>query len=123
QTGIGGTPSYLKQENKSLTNSQMRKTIAKRLSESKFTAPHYYLNVEVDMDNCISSREQINKINPDTKISFNDIILKACSLALRKHPQVNSSWKWDETLIHGDINIGVAVAVEDGLLVPVIRNA
>lgn len=113
---------FVKRESKSVTNSQMRKVIAKRLAESKFTAPHYYLNVEVNMDNCISSREQINKINPEFKISFNDIIVKACALALRKHPQVNSSWKGEETLIHGDINIGVAVAVEDGLLVPVIKN-
>jgi len=113
---------YVKQESKTVANSQMRKVIAKRLAESKFTAPHYYLNVEVDMDNCISSREQINKINTDSKISFNDIVVKACALALRKHPQVNSSWKGEETLIHGDINIGVAVAVEDGLLVPVIKN-
>src|SRR5690606_23250325 len=71
----------------------------------------------------ISSREQINKLNPGTKISFNDIIIKACALALRKHPQVNSTWKGEETLMHGDINIGVAVAVDDGLLVPVVRNA
>ena len=116
------TQNFVKQESKSVANSQMRKVIAKRLAESKFTAPHYYLNVEVNMDNCISSREQINKINPEFKISFNDIIVKACALALRKHPQVNSSWKGEETLIHGDINIGVAVAVEDGLLVPVIKN-
>lgn len=113
---------YVKKEDDTVSNSQMRKIIAKRLSESKFTAPHYYLNVEVNMDNCISSREQINKINTDSKISFNDIIVKACALALRKHPQVNSSWKSEETLIHGDINIGVAVAVEDGLLVPVVKN-
>ncbi|MBA5630251.1 pyruvate dehydrogenase complex dihydrolipoamide acetyltransferase [Moheibacter lacus] len=113
---------YVKQESQTVANSQMRKVIAKRLAESKFTAPHYYLNVEVNMDNCMSSREQINKVHTESKISFNDIIVKACALALRKHPQVNSSWKGDETLIHGDINIGVAVAVEDGLLVPVIKN-
>src|SRR5690606_20040707 len=82
---------YIKQESSSVANSQMRKVIAKRLAESKFTAPHYYLNVEVDMDNCISSREQINKINTDSKISFNDIIVKACALVLRQHPRVNSS--------------------------------
>lgn len=104
------------------TNSQMRKVIAKRLAESKFTAPHYYLNVEVNMDNCIQSRKQMNDAFPENKVSFNDIIVKACALALRKHPQVNSTWKGDETLIHGDINIGVAVAVEDGLLVPVVKN-
>lgn len=117
-----GSNNYQKAETKTVTNSQMRKVIAKRLAESKFTAPHYYLNVEVNMDNAISSREQINKINPDSKISFNDIVVKATALALRKHPQVNSTWKGEETILHGDINIGVAVAVEDGLLVPVIRN-
>lgn len=109
-------------ETQNVPNSQMRKVIARRLSESKFTAPHYYLNVEVNMDNCIESRKQINDSNPDIKISFNDIIIKACALALRKHPQVNSTWNDNETTIHGDINIGVAVAVDDGLLVPVIRN-
>src|SRR5690606_7111202 len=123
QAGISSAQTYVKQESQTVANSQMRKVIAKRLAESKFTAPHYYLNVEVDMDNCISSREQINKLNPGTKISFNDIIIKACALALRKHPQVNSTWKGEETLMHGEINIGVAVAVDDGLLVPVVRNA
>lgn len=122
QAASAALQNFVKQESKSVANSQMRKIIAKRLAESKFTAPHYYLNVEVDMDNCMGSREQINKLNPESKISFNDIIVKACALALRKHPQVNSSWKGEETLIHGDINIGVAVAVEDGLLVPVIKN-
>lgn len=114
---------YVKAESKSVANSQMRKVIAKRLSESKFTAPHYYLNVEVNMDSCMEARTQINTMYPETKISFNDIIVKACALALRKHPNVNSSWKGEETIIHGDINIGVAVAVEDGLLVPVVKNA
>ncbi|MET3731607.1 pyruvate dehydrogenase complex dihydrolipoamide acetyltransferase [Moheibacter stercoris] len=114
---------YVKAESKTVANSQMRKVIAKRLSESKFTAPHYYLNVEVNMDSCMEARTQINTMYPETKISFNDIIVKACALALRKHPNVNSSWKGEETIIHGDINIGVAVAVEDGLLVPVVKNA
>ena len=122
KAGSVSVQNYVKKEDEAVANSQMRKVIAKRLAESKFTAPHYYLNVEVNMDNCISSREQINKVNPDSKISFNDIIVKACALALRKHPRVNSSWKGEETLIHGDINIGVAVAVEDGLLVPVVKN-
>lgn len=122
QPASASAQNYVKAESKTVANSQMRKVIAKRLAESKFTAPHYYLNVEVDMDNCISSREQINKLNPESKISFNDIIVKASALALRKHPQVNSSWKGEDTLVHGDINIGVAVAVEDGLLVPVIKN-
>ena len=121
---IGGvSQSFVKGETKVVTNSQMRKVIAKRLAESKFTAPHYYLNVEVNMDSCMEARAQINTLYPESKISFNDIIVKACALALRKHPQVNSSWKGEETIQHGDINIGVAVAVEDGLLVPVVKNA
>jgi len=106
-----------------IPNSQMRKVIAKRLGESKFTAPHYYLNVEVDMENCIDSRNKIKAADPENKISFNDIIVKACAMALRKHPQLNSSWTDQQIIIHGNINIGVAVAVEDGLLVPVINNA
>lgn len=101
-------------------NSQMRKTIAKRLGESKFTAPHYYLNIEIDMDNAIASRKQINEI-PDTKISFNDLVVKACAMALKKHPQVNTSWKGDVTLYNHHIHIGVAVAVEEGLVVPVLK--
>ncbi len=105
-----------------IKNSQMRKTIAKRLSESKFTAPHYYLMIEIDMDQAISSRAAINSL-PDTKISFNDMVIKASAMALRKHPQVNSQWKDDATLIHRHIHLGVAVAVEDGLVVPVLKHA
>jgi pyruvate dehydrogenase E2 component (dihydrolipoamide acetyltransferase) len=101
-------------------NSQMRKTIAKRLAESKFTAPHYYLMIEVDMDNAIASREQINSL-PDTKVSFNDMVVKACAMALKKHPQVNTSWNGDTTRYNQHIHVGVAVAVEDGLVVPVLR--
>lgn len=101
-------------------NSQMRKTIAKRLAESKFTAPHYYLTIEVDMDNAIASRNQINAL-PDTKVSFNDMVVKACAMALKKHPQVNTSWKGDTTLYNHHVHIGVAVAVEDGLVVPVLK--
>lgn len=108
-------------EDQKVANSQMRKTIAKRLSQSKFTAPHYYLNIEVDMENVMAARKQINAL-PDTKVSFNDIILKAVAMALRKHPQVNSTWTDTEMILHGDINIGVAVAVPDGLVVPVVRN-
>lgn len=115
-------PIGISREDQTVANSQMRKVIAKRLAESKFTAPHYYLNVEVNMDNCIQSRKQMNDANEDIRISFNDIIVKACALALRKHPAVNSTWNGDTTTIHGDINIGVAVAVDDGLLVPVIKN-
>ena len=103
-------------------NSQMRKVIAKRLAESKFTAPHYYLNVEFDMANAMAFREQFNSI-PDTKISFNDMIVKACALALKKHPQVNSQWLADKMRLNNHVHIGVAVAVEDGLVVPVVRFA
>lgn len=103
-------------------NSQMRKTIARRLAESKFTAPHYYLTIEVAMDNAMASREMINGL-PDTKVSFNDMVIKACAMALKKHPQVNSQWKDDVTVINHHVNIGVAVAVEDGLVVPVLRFA
>lgn len=105
-----------------IPNSQMRKVIAKRLAESKFTAPHYYLNVEFDMDNAIAFRQQFNSI-PDTKISFNDIIIKAVALSLKQHPQVNSQWFDDKIRINHHVHIGVAVAVEDGLVVPVLRFA
>jgi pyruvate dehydrogenase E2 component (dihydrolipoamide acetyltransferase) len=100
----------------------MRKTIAKRLSESKFTAPHFYLTVEIDMDNCISARESINAVT-GSKISYNDLVLKACASALRQHPKVNSSWLGDRIRINHHVHIGVAVAVEEGLLVPVVRFA
>jgi len=103
-------------------NSQMRKIIAKRLAESKFTAPHYYLNVEFDMANAIAFREQFNSI-PDTKISYNDMIVKACALALKLHPQVNSQWFADKMRLNNHVHIGVAVAVEDGLVVPVVKFA
>ena len=105
-----------------ISNSQIRKVIARRLGESKFTAPHYYLNVEFKMDNVISFREQYNSI-PETKISFNDIVVKATALALKKHPQVNSQWFDDKIRINHHVHIGVAVAVEDGLLVPVLKFA
>jgi pyruvate dehydrogenase E2 component (dihydrolipoamide acetyltransferase) len=103
-------------------HSQMRKVIAKRLGESKFSAPHYYLVVEFDMDNAIAFREQFNSV-PDTKISFNDMVVKACALALRQHPQVNSQWFDDKMVLNNHVHIGVAVAVEDGLVVPVVRFA
>jgi pyruvate dehydrogenase E2 component (dihydrolipoamide acetyltransferase) len=103
-------------------NSQMRKTIAKRLGESKFTAPHYYLGLDLDMDNAIASRKAINEL-PDTKISFNDMVIKASAMALRLHPRVNTQWTEKNTIIAKHINIGVAVAVEDGLLVPVLPFA
>ncbi len=94
-------------------NSQMRKIIAKRLAESKFTAPHYYLNVEFNMENAMAFRAQFNSL-PDTKISYNDMIVKACALALRQHPQVNSQWFADKMKLNNHVHIGVAVAVEDG---------
>jgi len=102
-------------------NSQMRKAIAKSLGNSKFTAPHFYLNVEVDMDNAMASRKTINGI-PDVKVSFNDMVVKACAMALKKHPQVNTSWTEANTITHKHIHVGVAVAVADGLLVPVIKH-
>lgn len=105
-----------------IKHSQMRKVIAKRLGESKFSAPHYYLAVEFDMDNAIAFRQQFNSI-PDTKISFNDIVVKACALALRQHPQVNSQWFDDKMKLNNHVHIGVAVAVEDGLVVPVVKFA
>lgn len=102
--------------------SQMRKTIARRLSESKYAAPHFYLTMEIDMDQAWKSREAINQLSP-TKVSFNDMVIRACGAALRQHPKVNSSWLGDRIRYNQHIHIGVAVAVEDGLLVPVIRFA
>ena len=103
-----------------IKNSTMRKVIAKRLSESIFTAPHFYLTIEVRMDEAMTSRTIINAI-PDTKVSFNDMVIKACAMALKKHPKVNSQWKEEATTINHHVNIGVAVAVEDGLVVPVLK--
>ena len=103
-------------------NSTMRNAIAKRLSQSKFSAPHYYLGVEFNMDNAIAFREQYNSI-PDTKISFNDIVIKACAAALKKHPQVNSQWMENSIRLNHHVHVGVAVGVEDGLVVPVIKFA
>lgn len=103
-------------------NSQMRKVIAKRLGESKFSAPHYYLTIEVDMDYAKVSREQINSL-PETKVSFNDMVVKACAMALKKHPQVNTSWNNETTRYNHHVHIGVAVAVDEGLLVPVLKFA
>ncbi len=105
-----------------VNHSQMRKVIANRLSESKFSAPHYYLNIELDMSETIAFRKQCNSI-PDTKISFNDIIVKACAVALKNNPSVNSQWFDDKIRYNNFVNIGVAVGVEDGLIVPVLKNA
>ena len=112
----------IKEETTIVQNSTMRKAIAKNLSKSKFTAPHYYLSVEFNMDNAIAFREQYNSI-PDTKISFNDIVVKACAVALKNHPQVNSQWNDEKIILNNNVHIGVAVGIEDGLVVPVIKNA
>jgi len=103
-----------------IKNSQMRKIIAKRLAESLFTAPHYNLVIEVAMDEAMKSRVVINTV-PDTKVSFNDMVIKASAMALKKHPKINSQWREDSILINHHVNIGVAVAVEDGLVVPVLN--
>ncbi len=103
--------------------SQMRKTIARRLSESKYTAPHFYLTMSINMDNVVAARPRLNEKAKDYKISFNDIVLKAVAVALKKHPAVNSSWRGDTIRVNHHVNIGVAVAVPDGLLVPVVRFA
>jgi pyruvate dehydrogenase E2 component (dihydrolipoamide acetyltransferase) len=102
--------------------SQMRKIIAKRLAESKFSSPHFYLTIAVDMDSAVASRTRLNEVSP-VKISFNDLVLKACAVALKLHPKVNSSWMGDKIRYNHHVNIGVAVAVEEGLLVPVVRFA
>ena len=102
--------------------SQMRKTIARRLAESKFSAPHFYLSVSVDMSNAIQARNAINAQGL-YKISFNDMVVKSAAVSLRKNPAVNSSWLEDKIRYNEHVNIGVAVAVEDGLLVPVVRFA
>jgi pyruvate dehydrogenase E2 component (dihydrolipoamide acetyltransferase) len=105
---------------KEIPNSKMRKIIAKRLGESKFTAPHYYLMIAINMDNAIESRKAINAL-PETKVSFNDMVVKAVAMALKKHPKVNSQWNEDKIKINHHVHVGVAVAVEDGLVVPVVK--
>ncbi len=102
--------------------SQMRKTIAKRLAESKFTAPHFYLTIAVDMSAATAARAEINK-EADVKISYNDLVVKSVAKALKKHPAVNSAWMGDSVRTNFDVHVGIAVAVEDGLLVPVVRHA
>lgn len=102
--------------------SQMRKTIARRLSESKFTAPHFYLTREIVMDEALKARAQMNGYN-DKKVSINDLVVKASAMALKQHPAINSAWMGDKIRVNHHINVGVAVAVEDGLLVPVVRHA
>lgn len=116
-------PTFVGEEKYTESNvSQMRKTIARRLSESLFTAPHFYLTVSIDMDNAIAARAQINEVAP-VKVSFNDMVIKAVAVALKQHPAVNSSWQGDKIRFNQHTNIGVAMAVEDGLLVPVVRFA
>ena len=105
-----------------ISNSQMRKVIAKRLCESKFSAPHFYLTMEINMDKAMEARTQMNEVSP-VKISFNDMVVKAAAMALRKHPAVNSSWMGDFIRQYQHVHIGVAVAIEDGLIVPVVRFA
>ncbi|GAB4128209.1 MAG: pyruvate dehydrogenase complex dihydrolipoamide acetyltransferase [Raineya sp.] len=115
-----GTNNYL--ENfEEINVSQMRKTIARRLSESKFSAPEFYLTVEIQMDKAMQARSRMNELSP-VKISFNDIVIKAAAMALKQHPKINSSWLGDKIRINHHVNIGVAMAVEEGLLVPVVRN-
>jgi len=105
-----------------IPNSQMRNVIAKRLGESKFSAPHFYLTMEINLDNAMAARTQLNEISP-AKISFNDMVVKAVALALRQHPAINASWMGDKIRRNHHIHIGIAVAIEDGLIVPVIRFA
>jgi len=118
-------PTYTGQTTEGFTdipNSQMRGVIAKRLAESKFSAPHFYLKMEINMDNAISARTQLNEASP-VKVSFNDFVIKAVALALRQHPAVNASWLGDKIRRYQHVHIGMAVAIEDGLIVPVVRFA
>lgn len=117
QTVVAGVESF-----EDVSVSQMRKTIARRLGESKFSAPHFYLTINVDMDNAIAARKAINE-SGEVRISFNDMVIKATAMALTKHPAVNSSWLGDVIRKNHHVNIGVAVAVDEGLLVPVVRFA
>ena len=112
-----------KEEDEVVQVSQMRKTIARRLAESKFTAPHFYLTINIDMSEAMLVRKEINAMIAPDKISFNDLVIKAAAAALKKHPNVNASWTGDTIIKHGAVNVGVAVAIDDGLMVPVIRNA
>jgi pyruvate dehydrogenase E2 component (dihydrolipoamide acetyltransferase) len=118
----GGVPAVTEESYDDIAVSQMRKTIARRLGESKFSAPHFYLTMEIDMEAAIAARESINAAI-ETKISFNDLVIKAAASALRHHPKVNASWLGDTIRMYHHIHIGVAVAVEEGLLVPVVRFA
>lgn len=121
-TSTGFASAVTQESFEDVSVSQMRKTIAKRLAESKFTAPHFYLTMDIDMEAAMQARESINKVT-GMKISFNDFVIKAAASALRQHPKVNSSWYGDFIRMNHHINIGVAVAVDEGLLVPVVRFA
>lgn len=116
------TAKFEEQESEDVRVSQMRKTIARRLSESKFTSPHFYETIDIDMKAAVQARARLNEIS-DIKISFNDIVVKACAHALRRHPDVNSTWLGDKIRRHGDVNVAVAVAIDEGLLTPVLRHA
>lgn len=115
-------PSFEDAESEDVKISQMRKVIARRLSESKFTNPHFYETVDVDMEFAIEARKKLNEVS-EVKISFNDIVVKAASAALRRHPDVNASWMDDVIRKHGDVNVAVAVAIDEGLMTPVIRHS
>jgi pyruvate dehydrogenase E2 component (dihydrolipoamide acetyltransferase) len=119
-TFIAAAPGVESYTEESVSN--MRKTIARRLAESKFSAPHFYLTMEIDMDGAIAARTAINAAG-DVKISFNDMVIKACAMALRKHPKINASWRGETIRYNQHVHIGVAVAVDEGLLVPVVRFA
>ena len=118
-----GAPAYTGQESyEEVPVSQMRKTIARRLAESKFTAPHFYLTMEINMDKAVEARTAMNEYSP-VKLSYNDMVIKAAAIALRQHPQVNAGWMGDKIRYNKHIHVGVAVAVDEGLLVPVVRFA
>jgi len=122
-SSVAALPAVVGEEHsEEIAISQMRKTIAKRLSSSKFTAPHFYLTMEINMDKAIEARKSMNEVSP-VKLSFNDMILKATAAAIRQHPDVNVSWEGDKILKHQHIHIGVAMAIPDGLVVPVVRFA
>lgn len=122
KTSAAAPAATVSREDKEHRVSQMRKTIARRLSESKFSSPHFYETIDIDMSAVWDARKQLNEIS-ESKISFNDIVVKACATALRQHPEVNSSWHGDKIVEHGDVNVAVAVGIDEGLLTPVINNA
>jgi pyruvate dehydrogenase E2 component (dihydrolipoamide acetyltransferase) len=121
-TSVGTSAANAVESFQDVEVSQMRKTIARRLAESKFSAPHFYLTMKIDMDAMIDARDSINSVS-STKISFNDLVIKACAVALKQHPQVNAAWMGDYIRYNQHVHVGVAVAVPDGLLVPVVRFA